>query len=200
MGFRFPAFWWRAPSWLSFGWVSQLCAFLWEGCQNSFNCSLLSNHVEVNILLTCKCLFPFFIFSIRLLDSFCLKQSYWNIVISGQSFFFFFFFFVIPVSGMWLSRILSLLNWVCWVRGNSFGEPGHVYSLCAYFSAVWSGGPVQFYLIAVVGWAAGLYRFFSFSASVVAGTVRLKWWGGVVRFFFAFFSLLSAFLAVGSLR
>jgi hypothetical protein len=56
---------------LSFGWVSQLCAFLREGRQNSFNCSLLFNHVEVNMLLICvSCLcslyyrasgFPFFL-------------------------------------------------------------------------------------------------------------------------------------------
>ncbi len=51
------------------------------------------------------------------------------------------------------------------------GEPGHVYTSCAYFTVVWSGGPVQFYLITVVEWAAGLYRFFVFSGSVVAGTV-----------------------------
>jgi hypothetical protein len=48
MGFRFPASGEGLPLGLSFGWVSQLCSFLWEGRQNSFNCSLLSNHVEVN--------------------------------------------------------------------------------------------------------------------------------------------------------
>ncbi len=36
-------------------WVSQLCAFLREGRQNSFNFTLSSDHVEVNVLLFCKC-------------------------------------------------------------------------------------------------------------------------------------------------
>ena len=67
------------------------------------------------------------------------------------------------------------VNWVCWVRGNFSGEPGHVYFLCAYFSAVWSGGPVQFYLGTLVVWTAGLYGFSFLSGSAVAGTVRLKW-------------------------
>ncbi len=65
-------------------------------------------------------------------------------------------------------------NWVCWVRGNFPGEPGHVYISCAYLSAVWSGGPAQFHLVTVVEWVAGLYRFSFLSGSVVAGTVRLK--------------------------
>ena len=48
------------------------------------------------------------------------------------------------------------------------------------------------YSSAFLGWMAGLYRFFIFSGSVVAGTVRLKWWGGGL----AFFSFL--YFAVGS--
>ena len=48
------------------------------------------------------------------------------------------------------------------------------------------------YLSAFSGRVAGLYRFFFFSGSVVAGTVRLKWWGGGL----AFFSFL--YFAVGS--
>ncbi len=36
------------------------------------------------------------------------------------------------------------------------------------------------YLGASLGWVAGLYGFF-FLGSVEVGTVRLKWWGGVVR-------------------
>ncbi len=64
------------------------------------------------------------------------------------------------------------LNWVCWVRGNFSGEPGHVYFSCVYLSAVWSGGPVQFYLGTLVVWTAGLYGFSFLSGSAVAGTVR----------------------------
>ena len=37
------------------------------------------------------------------------------------------------------------------------------------------------YLSASLGWVVGLYRFFLLG-SVVVGTVRLKWWGAVVRF------------------
>ncbi len=37
------------------------------------------------------------------------------------------------------------------------------------------------YLSASLGWVAGLYRFFLLG-SVGVGTVRLKWWGAVVRF------------------
>ncbi len=36
------------------------------------------------------------------------------------------------------------------------------------------GGPVQIYLVTVVGWAAGLYIFSSFSGSLLVGTVRVK--------------------------
>ncbi len=62
-----------------------------------------------------------------------------------------------------------------WCAGNFSGEPGHVYTSCAYLFVVWSGGPVQFYLITVVEWAAGLYRFSVLFDSVVAGTVQLEW-------------------------
>ncbi len=47
--------------------------------------------------------------------------------------------------------------------------------------------------------SGGAVQFFSSLGSVVVGTVRLKWWGGVVRFFFAFFSFLSAVVAGGCL-
>jgi hypothetical protein len=57
---------------------------------------------------------------------------------------------------------------------------------------MWSAGPVQFYLGVLLERMAGLYRFLFLSGSVVAGTVRLKWWGGGL----AFFSFL--YFAVGS--
>jgi hypothetical protein len=49
------------------------------------------------------------------------------------------------------------------------------YIFCVCDSAVWSAGPVQFYLGTFFERMAGLYGFFLFSGSVVAGTVRLKW-------------------------
>ena len=68
---------------------------------------------------------------------------------------------------------LLCLLLVCWVRENFSGGPGHIFSV--WDSAVWSAGPVQFYLGIILKWMAGLYRFFLFSGSVVAGTVRTKW-------------------------
>ncbi len=73
---------------------------------------------------------------------------------------------------------------------------------CIYFVFVCLccgiGGPVQFYLVTVVEWTAGLYRF-SFSAgSIAAGTVRVKHGEGGGPFFpLFFFSLLSVLLADG---
>ncbi len=93
----------------------------------------------------------------------------------NEDFSFSFCSLLFSVSGVCLFCTLQFLNWVCWVRGNFSGEPGHVYISFAYLSAVWSGGPVQFYLITVVEWAAGLYRFSVFSGSAVAGAVQLKW-------------------------
>ncbi len=70
----------------------------------------------------------------------------------------------------------------------------------SYVSCVWlrcvecRAGTI--YLRASLKWMAGLYGFFFLSGCVVAGTVRLKWWGGGHFLFTAFFSLLSVFLAV----
>ena len=50
-----------------------------------------------------------------------------------------------------------------------------------------------------VGADGGTVQIFFLSGSVVAGTVRLKWWGGGPSFS-AFSSLLLVSLAVGCLR
>jgi len=47
---------------------------------------------------------------------------------------------------------------------------------------------------------AGQYGFSSFPGSVLAGTVRLKWWGGAVFSLFISLSLLSILLAGGYVR
>jgi len=47
---------------------------------------------------------------------------------------------------------------------------------------------------------AGQYGFSSFPGSVLAGTVRLKWWGGCCVSLFTFLSLLSVPLAGGYAR
>ena len=62
------------------------------------------------------------------------------------------------------------------------------------------GGPVQFYLVTVVGWTAGLYRFSFFSGSISVGTVRVKRWGGdpiFLSFQFAVCFLGGCISAVG---
>ncbi len=178
MGFRFPAFGWRASSWAFLvGWVSQLCAFLQEGRQNSFNFSLSSDHVEVNILLICKCLvhFPFSSGFIRLLDFLILFGYYWSCVFSlvGIPFPFLsssllckrcvyvfdFWHLKLSIAG---SVGIFLAGWVT-----------YIFRVCV--SAVWGVGPVQVNLGISLEGVAGLYRF---SGSVVAGTVRLKWWRG----------------------
>ncbi len=96
------------------------------------------------------------------------------------------------------------LNWVCWARGNFSGEPGHVH-IRVWVPAVWSAGPVRVYLGTSLVWAAGLYGFSIFPGSVLAGMVRLKWWGGVLCFPFHFPQFLVSSLggwicAVGILR
>ncbi len=66
-------------------------------------------------------------------------------------------------------------------------------------------GPVRVYLGASLVWAAGLYGFFSFPGSVLAGMVRLKWWRWVLCFSFHFPQFVVSSLggwicAVGILR
>ena len=49
-----------------------------------------------------------------------------------------------------------------------------MYIFRACISFLCDGGPVQFYLVTVVGWTAGLYIFSFFSGSISVGTVRVK--------------------------
>ncbi len=60
----------------------------------------------------------------------------------------------------------------------------------------WAG---TIYLIVSLGWVAWLYRFFSSLGLCCGGYGTIEMWEGVVRFFFAFFSFLSALLAGGCL-
>jgi hypothetical protein len=68
-------------------------------------------------------------------------------------------YFVSGVFILLLYLSLVCLFWVCWVRGNFSGGPGHIFSV--WDSAVWSAGPVQVYLGTILEWMAGLYRVFS---------------------------------------
>ncbi len=76
-----------------------------------------------------------------------------------------------------------ILNWVCWVRGNFSGGPGHIYSVCVTplcgvpgrYNFIWrfhgaDGGTVQIFLFS---WLCSGY-----------GTVEMV--RGVARFFFCF--------------
>jgi hypothetical protein len=87
---------------------------------------------------------------------------------------------------------LACSFWVCWVRVNFSGGPGHIFSV--WDSAVWSAGPEQFYLGTILEWMAGLYRFFLLWLCCSRyGTVEMV--RGVVCLSFIFFSLLSVLLA-----
>ncbi len=192
MGFRFPAFGWGASSWAFLvRWVSQPCAFLREGRQNSVNFPLSFDHVEVNILLIYKWLIHFLFSSgfRRLLDFFSIFGYYCeHCLLCGEdsSFVYPSLFYKRRVFICLLYLPPVCLLWVCWVRGNFLA--GRVtYFLCICGSAVWSAGPVQFYSGTLLERMAGLYKFFCLSSSVVAGTVRLKWWRG-----WSFFLLLSS--------
>ncbi len=95
-------------------------------------------------------------------------------------------------------------NWVCWDRGNFSGEPGRVHILVCEF--LLRGAPGRYEYIWALRWCgwrdctgflsswlcfgvcgtieqvgvAGQYEFSSFPGFILAGTVRLKWWGGAV--------------------
>ncbi len=80
------------------------------------------------------------------------------------------------------------------------GEPGPVYISCVCVSAVWSAVPVQFYFGTFGGVGGGTVRIFLslWLCSGWYGTVEMV--KGVVRVFFAFFSLPLVLWAVGYLR
>jgi hypothetical protein len=106
-------------------------------------------------------------------------------------------FFVIFVSGVCLSIyytcLLFCLFWVCWVRGNFSGGPGRIFSV--WDSAVWSAGPVHFYLGTSLEWMAGLYRIYLFRICCSGcGTVEMV--GGVVWLSFHFLYVAVSSLGV----
>jgi hypothetical protein len=137
----------------------------------------LCNNVEVNILLFCKCFGQFsFLFDLILLLEFLTYAVITVNTVScdeGSSFFFL-FVSCYSVSGVCFTHcicrsILGVLGpWEFLWRAGS-------YISCVCDSAVWSGGPVRFYLAFLLERMAGLYGFSFFSGSVVAGTVRFKW-------------------------
>jgi hypothetical protein len=93
-------------------------------------------------------------------------------------------FFLFPLWFFKRCVFYALLSSLLFVYFGCAGSVGifwrvgsYTFSVCD--SAMWSAGPVQVYLGILLERMAGLYSFFFFpSGSVVAGTVRLKWWGG----------------------
>ncbi len=161
----------RASSWaFLIRWVSQRCAFWQEGRQNSFNCSLLSNHVEVNILFICKCLVSFLFSSgfIRLLNSLTYSVITVNNVFSVMKILLFFFVLRYFANGVCLFAYFTCLLFVYFGCAGSVGifwrAGSYAFSVCD--SAVWSAGPVQFYLGFLLERMAGLYGF-SFSLALL---------------------------------
>jgi hypothetical protein len=142
-----------------------------------FRC--LSNHVEVNFFYLLSVWFSFvFICSYKasgFLNIFGYYCEY--CLFCGEDSFSFSLFFVILYAvyvRLFMYLAFVILNWVCWVRGNFLWRAGS-YIFCVCDFAVWSAGPVQCYSGTFLERMAGLYRFFLFSGSVVAGTVRLNW-------------------------
>jgi hypothetical protein len=86
-------------------------------------------------------------------------------------------FFSLFVSGVCLIihiLVSCFLYWVCWVRGNFSGGPGHIFSVCV---TPLCGVPGRYNFIRALSWSGwrDCTDFSLFSGSVVAGTVRLKW-------------------------
>ncbi|MFO0000519.1 MAG: hypothetical protein ACK559_05270, partial [bacterium] len=109
-------------------WVSQLCAFLWEGRQNSFNCPLVSNHVEVIFFYLIVIIIGYLPFDfLMVLNYYYHSVAFANIVFwAAKNCRFFLCSIWFSVSGIGS----VFINGVCWVRGNFSGEPGHVYFVC----------------------------------------------------------------------
>ena len=113
--------------------------------------------------------FDFFFNGSELLLSFGHYCEY--CVLCGEEFFWFFLCFIwSSVSGIGsvFYKLGVLGPWEFLWRAGSC-----IYSvLVPLFCEI--GGPVQFYLVTVVGWTAGLYILSFFPGSISVGTVRVK--------------------------
>ncbi len=135
MGFRFPASWWRVPSW-AFVWVSQSALCFLAGRLLKFSqLFAVINHVKVNILIICKCLVHSF-HLVPKVSGFLLVFLTWIFLFKRWKFSFFSCSLLYCKRYVYISMYLSFLNWVCWVRGNFSGEPGPVYILCVCLCCV----------------------------------------------------------------
>ncbi len=91
---------------------------------------------------------------------------------------------------IYLSSIF--LFWVCWVRGNFSGGPGHIFSVCVT-PLCGVPGWYNFYAGTLLERMAGLYRLFLFLWLCCSGygTVEMVRGGG--SFFFSFSSVCCQF-------
>ena len=112
----------------------------------------------------------------------------------------FLLFFIIPISGVCLFMYMHFPNWVCWVRGNLSGEPGHVYIVCVSFRCVeWRAGTILFdHCGGVGGGAVQVFRLLWLCSGGYSTVEMVR--GGGPFFSFAFSRLLSVLLAGGYLR
>jgi hypothetical protein len=81
----------------------------------------------------------------------------------------------------------AFLNWVCWVRGNFSGEPGHVYILCVCLRCVEcrAGTSLFGHYAGVDGGTVWIFPFSLWLCSGGYGTVEMVRGGG--PFFLCFF-------------
>ncbi len=163
---------------------SALCFLRGRSSKFSSVFRYLSNHVEVNIFYLISVWFIFvFIWPYRT-SGLPNIFGYYLWILSFLWWRFFFLFFVLRyfVSGVCLSIYVFVS---CHLK---LGVPGPwEFSLAGrviYFLCVWlrrvecrAGTSFSGHYPGVDG---GTAQIFPFSGSVVAGTVRLKWWGGVV--------------------
>jgi hypothetical protein len=170
---------------------------VWEGCQNFLNCSLLSNHVEVNILLICKCL---------------VRSSHYR----ASGFFFFFLFIGISYSKWRKFSFLFVLRYSCKRCVFIYIYSVFLIEFAGSVGISLAGQVMYIFRVSLryVEWRAGSILF-DHCGGVGGGTVQvflLLWLcsggystvemvrGGWSVFPFAFSSLLSVLLAVGYLR
>jgi hypothetical protein len=114
------------------------------------------------------------------------------------------FSFVASVGGVlcvylfiYYTRLWFCLFWLCWVSGGFSGGPGHIFFLRGAPLCGVSGRYNLFECWPGVG--GGAVQVFSSFGLCCGGYGTIEMWEGVVRFFLAFFSLLSVLLAGGCL-
>jgi hypothetical protein len=143
MGFRFPVFWVRGFFFGFLGEVGQSALCFLVGRSSKF--LQLSAGIQscrgnlFNLIVIIIAYLPFdflmvlnyYYHSVTIVNTvFCATKNSW----------FFLCCFWSSVSGI---RSV-LINWVCWVRGNFSGGPGHVYIPCLYLFSVRLAGRYNF--------------------------------------------------------